>query len=299
MISTFKERTMRTTFAAVSALALLAAVPSEAFAADVYSSAKDPVSLTANGPATWNGFFLGVNGGWGQNLTSRDTDAYMDIAVTGGTYHGVGAVKGPDDSGFLFGGQIGYLAQYGNLVFGVSLDFDGANVTGDQASISNGSLTITPTGGTSMTGHGTSDVSMHQQFDYVGDGAGIIGFASGPLLFYGKGGFAFSRIEESVTGQSAFVSPCPTGMCPIVMSRNNTETGWMAGVGVGYKLNANWDIKFEWNYFDFGKNSASFTDVTSHPGTPIVYHTGGINTDLSVIKAAVDYQVTSLYQPLK
>jgi opacity protein-like surface antigen len=117
MISTFKERTMRTAFAAVSALALLAAVPTSAFAADVYSSAKDPMLATAAGPApSWSGAIVGI--GLEGAFVNHDTSLNVNNATVAELNGLSGIGMGAD---FLVG--LRYQLPQSRLVFGVEAEY--------------------------------------------------------------------------------------------------------------------------------------------------------------------------------
>lgn len=295
---------MRTTLTAVSALALLA-MAAPASAADVYASTKDPVAASYSAPANWTGFYLGVNGGYGENASSRDTTVTGDasalatfLAGTPQTVTGTAGIPGADPTGFLFGGQIGYLyqPQGTNFVFGGEFAFDGSNITGDKTALStspnanfNGAvIPLVPT-----------NVVMHQQLDWVGTLTGVAGLTLGNAMVYGKAGLAFGQVQESVAGPGFF-----TGT-PLIGSRTATDTGWTAGLGIAYKFTQNWSFGLEGDYFDLGNHSVSTADNTFAsvfgPGTPaIAYNTSHISEDFWTVKAALNYQVGgNLYQSLK
>jgi opacity protein-like surface antigen len=63
-------------------------------------------------PATWNGFYVGGNLGYGKARASADFDII-----------GVPAIAASEDlSGAVYGGQHGYNAQWGPLVLGLETD---------------------------------------------------------------------------------------------------------------------------------------------------------------------------------
>jgi outer membrane immunogenic protein len=120
---------------------------------------------------TWNGFYIGVNGGYGFG-TSRWTDSITGLST--GDFNITGA---------LAGGTIGYNMQLGSVVFGLEGDFDWSNMKG--------STTACVT---------TCETSAQ----WLGTGRGRIGYAFDRFLPYLTGGAAFANIKGSMTGFGSF-----------------------------------------------------------------------------------------------
>ena len=98
----------------VGAAAVLAASIS-ANAADLPRAAPMPTKappVYAPPPFTWNGFYLGVNGGWGWGSSHSDLFGHTNT------------------SGGLAGGTIGYNMQFGGWVLGLEADMDWSDVDG-------------------------------------------------------------------------------------------------------------------------------------------------------------------------
>lgn len=87
------------------AIAALLAAPVAAQAADLGPSYKAP-AYVAPSYATWTGFYVGINGGYGFGDS--------DWAALG---------TDPEPSGFLIGGTVGYNLQTGVWVWGIEGDF--------------------------------------------------------------------------------------------------------------------------------------------------------------------------------
>jgi outer membrane immunogenic protein len=98
------------------AIAALLAVPVAATAADLgpAPSYKAP-AYVAPSYATWSGFYLGVNAGYGFGKSAWDTG------------------ENPDPKGFIAGGTIGYNLQTGVWVWGIEGDFDYSAMKGTDA----------------------------------------------------------------------------------------------------------------------------------------------------------------------
>jgi outer membrane immunogenic protein len=166
--------------------------------APVYK-APPPVILS-----DWAGFYIGINGGggWGE---SKDQFG--------------GSVK---TSGGLFGGQAGYNWQYGNVVAGVEVDFDGADID----------KTVTGVGASQKT-----------KVDELASARARLGYTVLPnLLAYGTAGPGWGHIEVSQT------------FFPTVAS---DQFGWTAGAGLEYKI-PGWDhviARAEYLHYDFARDN--------------------------------------------
>ena len=164
--------------AGLAALTLTCACAMPALAADFYRGGlKDgpppPPPVFAPAPI-WTGFYVGVNGGYGE--TAND---------------------GPlSPSGGFGGGQIGYNWQglFGLTpwVIGVEADIQGAGISDN-------------------TGYGAAYVE--NSLNYFGTVRGRLGYAIGPTLIYATGGFAYGEVESkgSVAGLSYDVAETQTG----------------------------------------------------------------------------------------
>lgn len=151
----------RTIFTGIAA-ALLIAAPLGARAADMMKPYKAPAFAPVS-YATWTGFYLGINGGYG--FGSIDWDAPL---------------LNTDPDGGVAGGTIGYNMQRGAWVFGLEGDFDWADVKANTA------CTL-----------GTCTTKM----DWFGTARGRVGYAGwgGAMIFVtGGGAFADVKVNNSV-----------------------------------------------------------------------------------------------------
>ncbi|KIZ34026.1 MULTISPECIES: outer membrane beta-barrel protein [Rhodopseudomonas] len=167
----------------------------------------------------WTGFYIGVNAGVGigRNRTSHSlNNDTLYINPQGG----------------FGGGQIGYNWQtnsmLGPIVYGVEADFQGAGLSDDSVSV----LPAT---------------QYNQKSDWFGTVRGRIGLATGPVLSYFTGGYAYGNLKTTVNegGIAAF-------------SDSKTVTGWTIGSGVEAALGGNWTGKIEYLYLDMGNKTDTF-----------------------------------------
>jgi outer membrane immunogenic protein len=155
--------------------------------------------------------------------------------------------------GLIGGGQAGGNLQRGWLLLGVETDFGYAGLNGS---------------GTDSRGN-----SIGTNTNWTSTATGRIGAAFDRLLIYGKSGVAFARDQNSFTDIAGNTA------------RNaSMRTGWTAGIGLEYGIDANWSAKVEYDYLSFGAQALNFTT----PTTPSYSTNAGSN--VHEIKAGVNFR---------
>lgn len=112
-------------------------------------------------PYSWNGFYAGLNAGYGWGSFNR----------------GASTVIG-NSSGGLLGGQVGYNAQFGSLVAGVEADADISWISGSKA--------VAP------------GVASKGKLEWFGTLRGRLGFAADRALIYATGGYAGGSVKATI-----------------------------------------------------------------------------------------------------
>jgi outer membrane immunogenic protein len=167
----------------------------------------------------WTGFYVGVNAGFGigrDRTTHNLNNDSLYIAPQGG----------------FGGGQIGYNWQadslLGPIVYGLEADIQGAG--------------LTDTGTTVLPA-----TNYSQKNDWFGTVRGRVGIATGPVLSYVTGGYAYGNLKTTINegGVNAF-------------SNNRTANGWTIGSGVEAALGGNWTGKIEYLYLNLGNKTDAF-----------------------------------------
>ena len=175
------------------------------------------------------------------------------VGVNGG--YGANAASvlpaGLDPAGGFGGGQIGYNVQRGNIVFGLEADIEGADITDSKS---------------------YDGVSRKSTLDWFGTVRGRAGYTVGQALVYGTGGFAYGNVTN--TGWPS-----------------ETQTGWVAGGGVEYKINPSWSAKAEYQYLDL--------DASSTTGAGPLGNGNGDRTQVNTVRVGLNYFVGGIYEPLK
>jgi outer membrane immunogenic protein len=213
---------MRTkTWCGIGVLASIVASVGAAGAADlavkapVYK-APPPVYLS-----DWSGFYLGVNGGGAWANATYD-DSFFDVKPSGG----------------LFGGHAGYNWQYGSVVTGLEVDFDGADIKGSVPFV------FVPFPGIRLPA--TEDT----KFDELATARARLGYLVLPnLLAYGTAGVAWGHVEVTDT-------------VSILGSQSSAANlfGWTAGAGLEYKLLDHVLVRGEYLHYGFGQTGISNFD---------------------------------------
>ena len=216
-------------------------------AADMPVKAPPPPVVV---PFSWTGFYLGGNLG-GKNAKFNETLSTPTTSL---------GLSSSGTSGIVGGGQIGYLWQTNQWVFGVEGDFDGTGLRR--------SLTAVSTVGPFIPGD-TLDVRNNWQ----ASARGRLGWAADHTLFYVTGGGSWANFKADFL---------PVGL--IGTSADRTLFGWTLGGGIDYAFANGWSLGGEYRFtrYENSKNSALGTLV----GTPVTLSS---TLDTNEITARVSY----------
>jgi outer membrane immunogenic protein len=263
---------MRVMLGSIAALAMI----SSAFAADLPVKAPPPV---APPPWTWNGFYIGINGGYSWGRSNRDLNFFNPVTgVNIATVSGGGRKL----TGGVFGGQIGYNWQVTNWVFGIESDAQWTGQKGDTT-------VLCPVAGcfpglAVAPGLATS-ASLNDKLQWFGTTRGRIGYNVVPtIMIYATGGAAYGEVQTDL-GLTAFTA----GGIPVtaVGSNRTTRFGWSAGGGVEAMFAPNWSVKAEYLYVDLGTTSNSALLPTA-AGFPLGVSLDRRLTD-NIVRAGINY----------
>lgn len=243
---------MNHTFAGALAALVVAGSVAPAGAADLgpYRQPSAPVVYDDAPPAySWRGFYAGVNGGYAWGSTDP-------VIVSGGAASG--AMAAIDPEGWLFGGQLGYNAQFGNFVLGAEADIQGGNVEGTTSGI---------------IGAPPFAAAAGSELNWLSTVRARAGFAAGNMLIYGTAGVAFGDMDYALVGADGSVA-----------AGGDTLTGYAVGGGLEWAFSRNWSLKSEYLYVDLGDARISGFDGG---GAPI---TASFDNNFHIIRAGVNYK---------
>ncbi len=277
-------KTLRMPLAAAFAFAAFPAL-----AADLNAGYKNAPVYAA--PSNWNGFYLGVNGGygWGARSSTLDTLAIDGDAVTPVT---AAASSTFSTEGGFGGGQLGYNAQRGRIVFGVEADIQGANIAGKAFSEANADV-----------GEVITDAWANSNLDWFGTFRGRLGYAFGGTLVYATGGLAFGGVRDSLTQTVTSHNTNPLTTVSDSVSNNTTATGYVVGGGFETALTPSWSVKAEYQYIDLGATSLSTANDIPYGAQPVHHDIGAASVAIDhtyhTARLGLNYKLSPVYEPLK
>ncbi len=182
---------------------------------------------------------------------------------------GVNFNNGNSNGVFIGGGQLGYNWQIGYAVLGVEWDIDGA------ANNNNSGTVFIP-------GAGTIQVTSNNR--WITTLAARFGVTNGPWLFYGKAGGGW--VGSDWVGSDDFtITNLTTGAS--ITGSNNSNSGWLVGVGIEWAFAPNWSAKVEYNFL--GLDDRTFI-------VPVGFRflTGDAfierNRDIQMVKVGINYR---------
>lgn len=192
---------------------------------------------------SWSSCYVGINAGY----SSANSDA-SDLPFADGPFAGLGVAWnsvgapyetiGTDGSGATGGVEAGCDRQFDlgetTVVLGGVLDFSLADVSGGgRSAISN-------------------DTQTSFDLDWMASARVRAGVATSDVLFYATGGVALAGIDV----RAFDIQTAPTGGMMDV-SGGGTESGWVAGAGIEWRIQPNWSIGLEYLHYDFGSVTAT------------------------------------------
>jgi outer membrane immunogenic protein len=242
---------------------LVAASMNAASAADMPLKAPAP-----SGTYDWSGIYFGGNigGGWSRNDFSDPGLGFF------GTLLGVPVEQTVNSSGFLGGFQAGTNYQIGKLVVGTEADADWSDINGSSTTVFG---PIAPPIVFNRT--------LGAKTDWTATVTTRLGIAHDRWMIYGKAGAAWENTKYTdnwtVPGFGAVFSG----------SGGETRTGWTVGSGIEYAFWNNWSAKLEYDYMNFGSNTATISGVIA-PATPANFGVQN-NQQISEVKFGINYKL--------
>ena len=240
----------------------------------------------------WNGFYFGVNGGYGWSAKGSSVSAYANDEPAN-----VNVIPGANTgyfnrNGGFGGGQLGYNVQRDYLLLGIETDLQGSALSGRRSAIATSQGTEPPP----YTGNAIAMARAQSSLEYFGTVRGRIGVAADRTLFYFTGGLAYGGVKD---GLAANITDTPQWASPYghAVTKEETRTGYVAGGGVEYAFTPSLSLKAEYQYLDLGKvrfDDGHVLDNSAVGRTSLLtdhsYHT---------VRIGLNYRLQQDYAPLK
>jgi outer membrane immunogenic protein len=226
----------------------------------------------------WSGFYAGLNAG-GAFGTSNLSTNFVDINGTPRSAFQPPVVatdsRALTSSGFTGGGQIGYNYQSGQWVFGIEQSFEYFGLRGSR----------TDTG--SEGGVASFSILKSVKTDWLLTVRPRVGYAFNNTLIYATGGLAATEVT------SVYQFSDTLGATGVVNS-SKAKAGWTVGAGAEQALAANWSVKLEYLYADFGSVSASAPFVNNQIvngglGLSLGQLTHGVDLKSNIVRVGVNH----------
>jgi outer membrane immunogenic protein len=163
---------------------------------------------------SWQGFYAGLHAG----LATGNTQGNVEVVP------GFSLSSDYELNGALYGAQIGWLGQWGNVVAGIEGTYSGSNIQG-----SNGCVVL---------------LECQRSIDWVATAVGRLGLAYDRVLLYGLGGVAWADVDTRV-GIAGFP----------LLSGGETHVGWTAGFGAEWALSDLVSARIEYAHIDLGSET--------------------------------------------
>ena len=125
------------------------------------------------------------------------------------------------------------------------------------------------------------DFDFADNINYLASVRGRLGWALGSWLLYGTGGVAFIDNDNDFVVVSADDGP-------FSFSNGNTDTGYVVGGGVEYKIAPQFSLGLEGLYYDFGSDSSHLVAGDE----PFVLKE---DQDFATVRARLNYHFNSGY----
>jgi outer membrane immunogenic protein len=238
---------------------------------------------------SWDGFYIGgqIGGGWARDKVSDSSPTYLPAI-------GPGPVN---ESGIIGGAHAGYNWQFGHLVYGLEGDFEGTNLSKSSNCLIQSMVTgvsVTPGGCGQIANLAVAD-SFRTALSWQSSARARFGYALDNVLLYATGGLAIAGVETRYTEAVSLLPLIATRAEP---SFNRTSVGFTLGGGVEYAIDANWSVRAEYRFSDFGKpkpiDSNQLTNFA--PASPAVriYHSVDENAVLFGISYKFDTSAATI-----
>ncbi|MDB5556000.1 MAG: hypothetical protein JWL86_5984 [Rhizobium sp.] len=192
-----------------------------------------PVMVPVPMMISWSGLYAGLNAGFVGHQSS-----FTGALPAAFNFNYAWPGSKTTSPGGIFGAQLGYNFQSGQLVYGVEIDL---GVVGAK----NTDNSVVPYAWKQRAG-----------MDAFGSARLRLGYAFDRALIYATGGLALGKTTDSIQAG-------PNPVYSWSKGNNNWRLGYTVGAGVEYALTDRWSAKLEGLYYDLGHQDHLSVNVTN------------------------------------
>lgn len=231
-----------------------------------------PMATSPQASPRWTGFYLGFNRGFGGGTVNNGLVAYP-LAAAGG-------VLGQSDnrtSGFIAGGQIGYIYQFANnFILGAETDLQWSDIKSSQQSVR-----------LSDQAQLISNIDAVSGLNWFGTTRARLGYSLGRVAPYVTGGVAYGKVQNQG-------SPLLGSNSLIVGTSSQTNVGFALGAGAEIAVSENLSAKSEYLYVSMPSASGQVNGVMIPNAAPLIGALGSGSFGSHIIRGGMNYRYTGL-----
>jgi outer membrane immunogenic protein len=175
-----------------------------------------------------------------------------------------GAGSGSSSS-WVAGIHAGHNWQSGSVVYGFETDMSGTALKTDFNTVLFGTVIVPP-----------PTANTNANIEYFGTLRGRLGWAAGPVLFYGTGGLAYGNVDTSSVINGVGV--------PLGAQTNDLRIGWAGGGGIEYKYSPNVIFSLNYLYVDLGN-----INLAGPTGFGSAITSGNVHAQLQAVTLGVSW----------
>lgn len=211
-----------------SLAAVIALSASTAFAGGYTAAVVEPAPVVpVEAPFTpWKGGYVGADLGYA--FGGKDNVGLHDAAT--GNY--IGSAGDLKVHGANIGLRGGYLWQYKTIVFGPEIAYRTGSIKDTQNQ--------------SISGTNYDSESKVKNLFSLAWKTGYV-FNQNNTMIFGKAGATTAKVDYSLNGES----------------QNFNKSGYVVGFGVEHKIDANWSVVGQYEYYHFGSKDRDFSGITT------------------------------------
>jgi len=171
-------------------------------------------------------------------------------------------------SSWVAGAQAGYNWQRSSLVYGLEADISAMHLKSEMNTVLQNPFPPLPA------------ANANANVDWYGTVRGRLGWAPGPVLFYGTGGLAYGNVD--LNSSISAVSPLS-----LSSQTSSVKVGWVAGGGIEYMWRPNVILNLGYQYVDLGTVSVA-SSTAAFGGT--LSQSASAHARFSVVTAGLSWR---------
>jgi outer membrane immunogenic protein len=177
-------------------------------------------------------------------------------------------------SSWIGGAQFGYSRQQGSVVYGFETDISATDLKTDFNTVIPAAPGPAPLPITTA--------NTNSKVDWYGTSRAILGWANGPVMFFGTAGVAYGHVELNSSISNTLLS--------LVSETSAVKVGGVFGGGIRYMVDPNLFLSLEYQHVDLGSVSLSSSTGGSGAGSALLSQNASANAKFDVVSLALNWR---------